>query len=230
MIIDPHIAVIRIPRSPGSDFYDAVLRRISERREQPQGILMHFAAERDDEFVVWTVFRDNAAMLEGFLAFSAMESQNEMVDRGIAFDMARDTYPLIRMYVEQGVAAQPFAFVPAGDIGLCTSDLLTMTPDSYRAMGEETGWFASPIAGRIAHVAYELEGHVMTLEFWENQAAGEAAYRERAHAAYERHHPGELNDEVLKASWLKPHSFVVTAEPGDSVREFLREASGPMTV
>jgi hypothetical protein len=230
VIIDPHIAVIRIPREPGSEFYDAVLDRVSRRREQPQGILMHFAAERGDEFVIWTVFRDNAAMLEGFVAFSAMESQNEMVERGIAFDMARDTYPLLRMYVEQGVTAHRFANVPAGNIGLCTSDLLRMTPDSYRAMGRETGWFDTPIPGRIAHVAHELGGHVATLEFWETREAGEAAYRERAHAAYERHHPGELSDEVLKASWLTPHSFVVTAEPGDGVREFLRETSGPMKV
>lgn len=230
MIIDPHIAVIRIPVSAGADFYDRVVARIMQRREQPQGILLHFSAVRGEEFIVGTVFRDNASMLEGFLAFSSMESQNEMVEQGLAFDLTRDTYPLLRMYVEHGVAASPFALVPAGGIALCTSDLLTMAPDAYRGMGEESGWFESPIPGRIAHLAFETSGHVGTMEFWESREAGQKAYRERAHAVYERHHPGELTDEVLQASWLTPHSFLVTPEPDDQVRKFLRKVSGPTTI
>lgn len=230
MIIDPHIAVIRIPRSPGADFYDSVVARIADRREQPQGVLLHFSAERGDEFIVGTVFRDNAAMLEGFLAFSSMESQNELVSRGVAFDMTRDTFPLIRMFVEEDVGAKPFSLVPAGEIALCTSHLLTMAPDAYRQMGVESGWFDSPIPGRIAHLAFEDAGHVSTMEFWETREAGEQAYRERAHAIYERHHPGELTEEVLQASWLAPHSFLVVSEPGDRVRTFLREVSGPTTI
>lgn len=230
MIIDPHIAVIRIPLAAGSAFYDGVLERISQRREQPQGILMHFSAARGDEFVVWTVFRDSAAMLEGFIAFSAMESQNEMVEQRLAFDMTRDTYQLIRMYVEDDVEARPFAFVPGGGVALCTSDLLTMAPDSYRELGRETGWFESSIPGRIAHLAYEVDGHVSTLEFWENREAGQAAYRARGHDAYERHHPGELTEDVLEASWLEPHTFVVSAERSAPERAFLREVSGPTTV
>lgn len=230
MIIDPHIAVIRISADDGPALYDAVMQRIAGRADQPQGVLMHYSGVRGGEFLVGTVFRDQAAMFEGFVSFSALESQNVMIETGRAMDLTRDEYPLIRLYVEEGIESHPFSMVPAGGIAASTSDVLKMTPEDYRRLGEETGWFESPIPGRIAHLAYASGEHVTTVEFWESQSAGEQAYRARAHAAYERHHPGELTEQKRVSTWFGLHSFLVSAPAGDPVRGFLREVEGPTTI
>lgn len=230
MIIDPHIAVIRIPASAGADFYDRVVERIAHRREQPQGVLLHFSAQRGGEFIVGTVFRDNASMLEGFLAFSSMESQNVMVERGAAFDLTRDTYPLERLFVEPGVATMPFGMSPAGSVVAKTSELDPLDLARYHQVTRELGWFDKHVPGRICHLAYSDQGRVRTIDFWESREIGQAVYEDQAYPAFDLLHPGERSAERGEASWMELHTFLVENNANDVARHFVRETSGPVAI
>jgi hypothetical protein len=226
VIIDPHIAIIRTPEG-GQALYDGVMRRVANRAEQPQGVLFHYSAVRGDRFIVGTVFRDNAAMLDGFIGFSAPEAQNEMVATGNAIDLTRDEYPLERMLVSPDVETHPFSLVPAGEIIACTSENAQMTIEHFRTLVRESGQLEAPVPGRLASIAYRVGDYAHAVDFWQTRDQGERWYDERVHPVYEKMRPGRITAETREASWMPLHTFLVAAAPEDSTRDFTRSADGP---
>lgn len=231
MIIDPHIAVIRISREAGADFYDAVMARVEERAEQPAGVLMQFSAEREDDFMIGTAFRDQETMAEAFLRFTSIESQNEMISRGVPVDITRDQFQLDRLYVEPDVELRPFGPSPVDGIAAMTSEVVEIDLAEYHALADEVGNFRQPVPGRLAHLAYsDPDGKVRLFEFWRAREIGQAWYDQNANDIFDRMHPGALTPEVQSSSWLDIHSFMVTPELGGLTRHFERQASGPSAV
>ncbi|MBJ7355140.1 MAG: hypothetical protein JHC98_09960 [Thermoleophilaceae bacterium] len=230
MLIDPHIALIRTSKDHGASLYEGVLRRVAARSEQPQGVLMHFTTWRDDNFVVGTVFRDSAAMLEGFLGFSAPEAQNEMVSSGRALDMSRDEHRLEKLLVSDEVEARPFTFVPAGAIAACSSDAADISIDVFRKLVEESGQLEQAVPGRLATLAYRIGDKVHAIDFWKDRERGQAWYEENVYPTYERLRPGRITEETIAKSWLELHSFVVCMPPEDPLRRFTRSVDGPFRI
>lgn len=223
MIIDPWIARIRFPLEAGPDFYEGVMRRIAAHDDHPSGMLMHFTATRDGEFNAWSVFRDRDAMLEAFLAYSSRDAQAEMLARGLAFDITRDEFPLLRIFIEPGVDVSRLAFKPVGEIAATSSDVVTVDVERYYQLTDAIGLFDEPVAGRLAHVAFsDRSGKVDSFDFWESRRTGQDWYDANANAVFERLNPGELTPEVNAASWIDLHSFVVTATGGDAGRHYVR--------
>jgi hypothetical protein len=231
VIIDPQIAIIRIARQPGADFYDAVMTRVAARAEQPRGVLLHFSAPRADEFILGTVFRDHETMAEGFLRYTATEAQNEMLERGEAVDITRDQFQLERLFVQADVTPESFSLQPVEGVAAMTSDHVSLDLAKYHALADEIGNYKQPVAGRLAHVAYsDKDGMVRLFEFWSSREIGQAWYDEHANSVFERMNPGQLTTEVRDASWLDVHSFLVTPDADDLSRDFVRRASGPSSV
>ena len=228
MLIDPHIALIRTSKEHGPALYEGVMARVAERSEQPRGVLMHFTTWRDDNFVVATVFRDSASMLEGFIGFSAPEAQNEMVSSGRALDLTRDEHRLERMLVADDVEAHPFTFVPAGKIAACSSDAAEISVDVFRKLVEASRQDAAAVPGRLATIAYRFGENVHAIDFWETRERGQKYYEENIYPTYERLRPGLITEETIEKSWMDLHSFVVCTPPGDPLRNFVRETDGPI--
>lgn len=225
MIIDPQIAVVRT--APSTDFYDRVVDRIAKRAEQPEGILMQFAAIHGDELVVGTAYRDAAAMRDAFLRFTSIEAQNEMIESGVSFDLTRDEYELERLFVEPGVRAQNFASQVTDGVVAITSELIALTPAEYRGVTSSLGWFDRSAPGRLAHVAYDHQGVMRSIDFWESREAAEAWLDDSMTEQFDKLHPGRRTEETSDASWLDVHAFVVSVEPDDAFRNFTRATSGP---
>lgn len=227
MLIDPHIALIRTSKEHGPPLYEGVMRRVAERSEQPRGVLMHFTTWRDDNFVIGTVFIDNATMFEGFVGFSAPEAQNEMVSSGRPLDLTRDEHRLERMLVADEVEARPLSYVPAGEIAACSSDASDISVDVFRKLVEESGQLEAAVPGRLATIAYRLGDNVHAVDFWENRERGQAWYEENVYPTYERLRPGLITEETIARSWMGLRSFVVCMPPGDPQRRFTRTTDGP---
>lgn len=227
MLIDPHIALIRTSRDHGASLYEGVMQRVAERSEQPRGVVMHFTTWRDDNFVVGTVFRDSASMLEGFIGFSAPEAQNEMVSSGRALDMSRDEHLLEKLLVSDEVEAKPFTFVPAGAIAACSSDAADISVDVFRKLVEESGQLEQAVPDRLATLAYRIGDNVHAIDFWKDRERGQAWYEENIYPTYERLRPGRITEETIAKSWLELHSFVVCIAPEDPLRRFTRSVDGP---
>lgn len=230
MLIDPHIACIRVPRDNGLAFYEGVMRRVANRSAQPHGVTMHWTAAGPTEFQVNTVFRDNDAMLEGFLQFSAPEAQNEMLATGWAVDMTRETYELERVYVEQDVESNAFSLVLADGITACTSEFAAPKRETYNEIVERGGWFSESVPGRIAHVAYTTPSGLVATTFWRSRELGQRWYEEHLYEQVEELEPGSVTPEGLEASWLELHSFLVLVDQDDPQRHFVRTMSGPTSV
>jgi hypothetical protein len=228
MLVDPHIALIRTSKDHGAALYEGVMRRVAERSEQPRGVLLHFTTWREDNFVVGTVFSDNATMLDGFIGFSAPEAQNEMVSSGRALDLTRDEYRLERLLVGDEVEAHPFTYVPAGEIAACSSDAAEITVEVYRKLVQESGQLERAVPGRLATIAYTLGDRVIAVDFWETRERGQHWYEQNIYPTYERLRPGMLTEETIEKSWMDLHSFVVSAPQGDPLRNFVRDADGPV--
>jgi hypothetical protein len=230
VIIDPHVAVISVSKEHGPALYEGVMRRVAERREQPQGVLLHYTCHWGDAFIVGTVFRDIASMTEGFVGFSAPEAQNEMVETGLAQDMSRQEFRLERMFVEPGVEAQPFGFVePAGVIAF-TTEAIMPSIETYREIARQPGFFDKPADGRIAHIAHISPTGVRVMTFWRSRAQGERWNEEHLYGPLAELEPGKLTEESREAAWLEIDSFLVAAAADDPTRNFVRAATGPSTV
>ncbi len=225
MIIDPHIAVIRT--APSTEFFDNVVQRVLARDEQPEGVLLQYSAIHRGELIVGTLFRDAEAMRDTFVRFTSIEAQNEMRETGESFDLTRDEYELERLLIAEDVPAEEFSATPSSKIAAITSELYKLTPDEYREVTSELGWFDRPAPGRIAHVAYNHKGSMRSIDFWESRAAGEAWLDSSVTAAFEEMYPGRRSDELREASWLDVHSLVVSIERDDPLRDFARTRSGP---
>lgn len=230
MIINPHIALIRTSKDQGAALYEGVMRRVAARAEQPHGILLHFTTWRDDAFVVGTVFSDSAAMLDGFVGYSAPESQNEMVSTGIALDISRDEHRLERLWVSDDVPARDFSCVPSDRIAACSSDAADIGIDVFRKLVEESGQLEEPVPGRLASVAYLRGTKVHAIDFWESRERGHEWYEGNVYPTYERLRPGLITEETIEKSWLELHSFVVCVPSGDPQRHFTRTEDGPLQV
>lgn len=230
MIIDPHIAIIRTSIDHVAPLYEAVMQRIADRSEQPRGVLLHFAALQNGKFLVGTIFRDNETMLEGFLGFTAPETQNEMVSSGRPADITRDQYPLERLLVADEVEARPFSFQPAGEIAACSSDAADIPIDVHRSLVAESGQNDAPVPGRLATIAYQVGAAVHAVDFWESRERGQAYYEEHVYPVYEELRPGRITEETIEKSWMKLHAFVVCSPADDPQRNFLRSTDGPVQV
>lgn len=230
MIIDPHIALIRTSRDHGAALYEGVMRRVAGRSEKPHGILLHFTTWRDDNFVVGTAFSDSAAMLDGFVGFSAPEAQNEMVSSGRPLDITRDEHRLERLWVADDVPARHFSYQPAGEIAACSSDAAAISVDVFRKLVEESGQLEQPVPDRLASIAYRIGDMVHAIDFWKTRELGQAWYEANVYPTYERLRPGLITEETIAKSWLELHSFVVCAPPGDPQRHFTRLEDGPLQV
>jgi len=223
MMIDPHIACIRVPRENGSAFYEGVMQRVAARSDQPQGVLLHFSADGPNGFLVGTVFRDSASMTEAFVQYSAPEAQNEMVATGNAVDMTREQYELERIFVEDEVEPEAFSLVPAEGITAFTSELVGPSLASYREISRRGDWYSRSVEGRIAHIAYSTPSGVNATTFWRSRADGERWYEQHLGATLDELEPGKMTPERREASWLTLHSFLVSIPKGDPVRHYTRE-------
>jgi hypothetical protein len=230
VIIDPHVAVIRVSEEHGPALYDGVMQRVADRREQPQGVLMHFTTRLNGAFIVATVFRDVATMTEGFVAFSAPEAQNEMVATGRALDLTRDEFRLERLFVEPGVEAHQFSLVPADGIVAFTAQAITPSIETYREISRTRGYFDGPAEGRIAHIAHDSGDGVRLMTFWRSRELGERWYERHLFEQLSQLEPGKVTDETVDASWLEINTFLVSAAADDPIRNFAREAVGPSDV
>lgn len=222
MIVDPHVAVIRVSTEEGPTLYKSVMARIAQRSEQPQGVMLHYSTTWRDSFFVGTVFRDTASMRDGFVGYSAPEAENEMVATGLALDMSRQEFQLERLYVEQDVDSVPFSFVPAGDIIAFTTEALLPSIETYRELASRPGFFDEPAEGRIAHIAHHAPTGVRSMTFWRNRDAGERWNEANLYGPLSELEPGKLTEETIEASWLELNSFVVCAAKDDPIRDFVR--------
>jgi hypothetical protein len=227
MIIDPHVAVIRVAKDVGPDLYEGVMRRVAERHEQPRGVMLHYSATWLDSFFVGTVFRDSASMLEGFVGYSAPEAQNEMVATGRTSDMSRHEFQLERLLVEPSVEPLPFANVPADGIIAFTAEALLPSIETYREIARRPGYFDQPAEGRIAHIAHHSPVGVRLMTFWRSREAGERWNEEHLYGPLRELEPGKLTDDTIEASWLELNSFVVCVAKDDPTRNFVRDSAGP---
>lgn len=227
MIIDPHVALIRVSEDHGEALYRGVMRRVADRREQPQGVMLHYTTLWQDAFVVGTVFRDSAAMLDGFVAFSAPEAENEMVATGRAQDMTRDEFELERLFVEPDVEAQPFAYVPRAGVTAFIAESIMPSIETYREIGRQPGFFDAPAEGRLAHIAHNSPSGVRLMTFWKSRELGERWNEKHLYGPLAELEPGKVTPEALDASWIDIHSFLVAIDEDDPARNFVRDASGP---
>lgn len=227
MILDPHVAIIRVSQEHGPALYEGVMRRVAERREQPQGVMMHYTAFWRDAFIVATVFRDTASMLDGFVSYSAPEAQNEMVATGIAQDMSREEFRLERLFVEPDVEPQPFALVPPAGIVAFTGETILPSIETYRAIAGRPGFFDAPAEGRLAHIAHSSPSGVRSLTFWRSRELGDRWNAEHLYGPLNELEPDKLTDEIIESSWLEINSVLVTVPKDDPTRNFVRESAGP---
>jgi hypothetical protein len=230
VIIDPHVAVIRVPEAAGPALYDGVMRRVAERSEQPQGVLMHFTTIWSESFIVGTVFRDSASMLDGFIGYSAPEAQNEMVATGRPTDMSRSEFQLERMYVEAAVEPHAFSYVPADGMVAFTSDAFLPSIETYREVSNQQGHFDTPAEGRVAHIAHHSPDGVRLMTFWRSRELGERWNEQHVYGRLSELEPGKVTEEKIDASWLDIVTFLVTVDNADPTRDFVRESAGPSRI
>ncbi len=216
-----------IRTAPSTEFFDNVVQRVLARDEQPEGVLMQYSAIHDGELIVGTLFRDAEAMRDTFVRFTSIEVQNQLRETGESFDITRDEYELERLLIARDVPVERFDATPSSKIAAITSELYNLTPEEYREVISELGWFDRPAPGRIAHVAYNHKGSMRSIDFWESREACEAWLDPSMTSRFDELLPGRRSDEMREASWLDVHSLVVSLEPGDPLRDFARTASGP---
>lgn len=229
MIVDPHVAVIRVSTDEGPALYESVMGRIAERSEQPRGVMLHYSTTWLGSFFVGTVFRDSASMHDGFVGYSAPEAENEMVATGLALDMSRHEFQLERLFVEPEVEPLPFSYVPADGVIAFTAEALLPSLETYREIARRPGYFDQPAEGRIAHIAHHSPVGVRLMTFWRSREAGERWNEEHLYGPLRELEPGKLTDDTIEASWLELNSFVVCVAKDDPTRNFVRDSSGPST-
>ncbi|MGH2551885.1 MAG: hypothetical protein ACRDHN_21065, partial [Thermomicrobiales bacterium] len=194
------------------------------------GVLMHYTTVWHGSFIVGTVFRDTDSMVQGFLSYSAPESQNEMISSGVSLDLSRDEFRLERLFVEPEVESSPFSLVPAGGIIAFTGEQILPSIETYRQIASTSGYFDSAAEGRLAHLAHISPQGVRTMTFWRTRELGERWNEQHLYGPLNELEPGKLTDEAIEASWLDINSFVVTIDRNDPTRNFEREAAGPSNV
>lgn len=229
MIIDPHIAAIRVSAEAGEDFYTDVMRRVLLRSEQPTGLLMHFTESRPDEFVVWTAFRDIDAMTYAFTAFSSVEAQNEMVASGRTYDLKRSEYPIEQIFIDPDYELRPFQLTGIDGLAAIRTRTVTLDLDEYHSLLAATGRFERPVPGLVAHVSYSEEGRVHLIDFWTDRAAGDAWYGEHFAGITRQPTFAELTPQTLAAGWFEPPTFLATPALEELGRRYIRHAPGPST-
>lgn len=237
MIIDPHIAITRFPDGgSGASFYDAFDARIRSRNEHPVGVLLYFAAAWDDEFHLFTVFRDTETMADSFARFSSVEAQNEMLDRGERFDIRRDEYRLERLYIDPEVRAEQTDDGSDGPIVrdslvARTPEPLTMSLDEYRRLTSSVDWFSSSVHGRVAHLAYsDSDGNVHGCEIWREQSLAEAWYDANTKSVFEQMRPDTTVAAARDGAWRPLHICAVPPGEQSFADHYVREQPGPSVV
>lgn len=230
MIIDPHISMTRVSAAYGPTLYERVFRRVSERSDQPQGVMLNFSTIWHDEFVVGTVFRDTVSMHQSFVDFVVPEAENEMIESGVGTDISRDEFRLFRLFVEPDVESEPVSFALAEGIVAFTAEALQPNIETYRAIAKMPGFFDSPAEGRLAHIAHQTPTRMRVMTFWRSRELGERWNEQHLYGPFAKLEPGKVTEQNIEASWLKIHSFLVSIDRDDPMRNFVRESAGPAAV